>query len=134
MTVKGNQLKVLVVDDLEDARLLLTTLYEHAGAQVVSVASGAEAIEALKWAAKDSRPFNLVSTDIRMPDLNGLDLTAEIRNNGYTGAIVAFTATVNLMDKQKGQKNGINKYFSKTSIKKEVIEALLDQVRRGELA
>lgn len=131
MAAKEEQLRVLVVDDLADARLLLSTLYEHAGAQVVSVSSGAEAIEAIKWSQKDQRPFDLISTDIRMPELNGLDLTSQIRSIGFQGSIVAFTATVNLHDKQKGVKNGINKYFSKTSIKREVIEALLDQVRHG---
>lgn len=132
MAGNDDKMRVLVVDDLADARMLLSTLYEHAGAHVVAVASGAEAIEAVKWSAKDQRPFHLISTDIRMPELNGLDLSTQIRNTGYTGQIVAFTATVNLLDKQKGEKNGINRYFSKTSIKREVIEAILDQVRRGE--
>ena len=39
----------------------------------------------------------------------------------------------NMHDKQKGVKNGINKYFAKTAIKKEVIDAIVDQVKRGEL-
>lgn len=126
------KVRVLVIDDLADARSLLTSLYQHAGAEVITASSGREGIEAIQASIKVQKPFHLVSTDIKMPDLDGLDASKEIRNAGFTGSIVAFTATVSMLDKQKGQKNGINKYFAKTSIKKEIIEALVDQVRRGE--
>jgi CheY-like chemotaxis protein len=93
--------------------------------------SGTEALKALEYAKSNNRPFHLVSTDIRMPVLNGIDTTLQIRNTGYTGAIVAFTATANLYDKDQGKKNGINKYFSKTMINKDVIGAIVDQVKMG---
>lgn len=129
----NEQIRVLVIDDLADARLLLETLYEYAGAEVVCVSSGAEALTALEQAKNTGKTFHLVSTDIRMPMLNGIETTNEIRNSGYQGAIVAFTATVNLLDKEKGQKNGINKYFSKTTINRDVIGAIVEQVKMGAL-
>ena len=129
----NEQIRVLVIDDLADARLLLETLFQHAGAEVVCASSGADALTALDRAKKLGKEFHLVSTDIRMPNLNGIDTTAQIRGTGYQGAIVAFTATVNLLDKDKGQKNGINKYFSKTLINRDVIGAIVDQVKVGAL-
>ena len=129
----AEKIRVLVIDDLADARLLLETLFEHAGADVICVASGAEALSAIEIAQKCRKEFHLISTDIRMPQLNGIDTTAQIRQAGYTGAIVAFTATVNLLDKDKGKKNGINKYFSKTLINRDVIGAIVEQVKIGEL-
>jgi CheY-like chemotaxis protein len=128
-----DKVRVLVIDDLADARLLLETLFEHAGAEVLCVASGNEALSAIEIAEKSQRQFHLISTDIRMPELNGIDTTAQIRTAGYKGAIVAFTATVNLLDKDKGKKNGINKYFSKTQINRDVIGAIVEQVKIGEL-
>lgn len=133
MATVSDKVRVLVIDDLADARNLLTSLYEHAGAEVTSAATGREGIAAIQAAIKSQKPFHLVSTDIKMPELDGLDASKEIRNAGFTGSIVAFTATVNMHDRQKGQKNGINRYFAKTSIKREIIEAIIDQVRRGEL-
>ncbi|HEX8635550.1 MAG TPA: PAS domain S-box protein [Pyrinomonadaceae bacterium] len=67
-------LRVLVVDDEPDARLLLKTVMERSGAQVRVAASASEAMAALK----EFRPDILVS-DIGMPQEDGYALLRRVR-------------------------------------------------------
>ena len=66
--------RVLVVDDLEEVRRLLILLLEKVGHDVVGVADGAEALAAL--AAQD---FDVALLDIRLPDIDGIELARRIR-------------------------------------------------------
>jgi CheY-like chemotaxis protein len=66
--------RVLVVDDDTDARLLLTTIIEKSGASVRTAGSVSEALEILK----DFQPHILVS-DIGMPDEDGYSLIRKVR-------------------------------------------------------
>ncbi|MBW2733484.1 MAG: sigma-54-dependent Fis family transcriptional regulator [Deltaproteobacteria bacterium] len=61
--------RVLVVDDEENIRLMLQTILEQQGYDVVVVADADGAIEALR-----SHSFDLMLTDVRMPGLDGLEL------------------------------------------------------------
>ncbi len=64
---------VLVVDDDERARALLTAVLEPRGYRVRAVAGGAEALEALKAA-----PADVVITDLMMPGLSGFELVERL--------------------------------------------------------
>src|SRR5262249_58112345 len=67
-------LRVLVVDDAEDARELITTILTHQKADVRTASSVSEALQVLpEW-----RPDVLVS-DIEMPDADGYSLIRQIR-------------------------------------------------------
>jgi PAS domain S-box-containing protein len=67
-------LKVLVVDDEADARLLLTVVIENCGAQVTVAQSAREALEALARFRPD-----IIVSDIGMPDEDGYELMRRIR-------------------------------------------------------
>jgi signal transduction histidine kinase/ActR/RegA family two-component response regulator len=67
-------LRVLVVDDEDDAREMLDTILARAGAEVTGVASAAEALEVLEGL----RPHVLVS-DVCMPGEDGYSLIRRIR-------------------------------------------------------
>jgi two-component system NtrC family sensor kinase len=64
---------VLVVDDEPDIRESLADILGGAGHRVTTACSGREALERLR-----SARFDVVLTDIRMPDLDGRALYAEI--------------------------------------------------------
>jgi CheY-like chemotaxis protein len=66
---------VLVVDDEQDARELLTHMMERAGAAVQSAASAGEAIRLLS-----SGSFDLLLADLGMPGQDGYALIAAIRS------------------------------------------------------
>jgi CheY-like chemotaxis protein len=70
--------KILIVDDAGDVRTLLSVCFLHAGHTVVTARHGAEALAYLATAAAD-----LVVTDVRMPELDGLALLRRLRTEGH---------------------------------------------------
>jgi len=74
-------LKVLVVDDNETAREVLTSYLEDSSFSVKSVASGELAIrELIQSKAARQKDYDLVLMDYQMPGLNGIEISRKIRN------------------------------------------------------
>src|SRR5215216_36581 len=68
--------RVLVVDDDQLNRMLLTRSLEQEGHRVGSVASGQEALETLR-----EKPFDVVLLDIVMPELDGVSVLERLRRD-----------------------------------------------------
>jgi PAS domain S-box-containing protein len=82
--------RILIVEDQPDARDLLAFVLTRSGAEVGVAGSGAEALKAL--AARD---FNLLVSDLAMPDVDGYELIRQIRDGlggGRHIGAVALTA------------------------------------------
>ncbi len=74
--------RVLVVDDLDIARLSLQEALSRFGIQAVSVGSGSDALDELERAADAGEPpYDLVFLDWRMPGMDGLETAARIRSS-----------------------------------------------------
>ncbi|MFW9606275.1 MAG: PAS domain S-box protein [Pseudomonas sp.] len=71
--------RVLVVDDNENARLVLAELLSSMTFDVMAVESGQAALVALKEAADACRPFEVVFLDWQMPGMDGVDTARMIR-------------------------------------------------------
>lgn len=69
-----NDLKVVVVDDSDFSRNLIIRILKNAGVEVIGEANHAEVALAV---IKDKKP-NVVITDIVMPDISGIELTAQL--------------------------------------------------------
>ena len=67
---------VLVVDDEHTVRFMVGRLLTEAGYRVVLARSGSEALEAL---AEQRRAVDLLLSDLRMPQMDGVRLAAEVR-------------------------------------------------------
>ncbi len=70
--------RVLVVDDMEEARELLADMLTHLGARADAVSSGAQAVQAVAQADELGDPYELVLTDWLMPGLNGTQTWQQI--------------------------------------------------------
>ena len=82
--------RVLVVDDDANARLLVCAcLQEERGIEIRTAASGREAIAVLQTFVPD-----VLVLDLMMPDLNGIELLAKLRNElqHFTPSVVVVTA------------------------------------------
>ncbi len=66
--------KVLIVEDSRDTLLLLKTIFDQQGAQVITAATAAEALSAVRKTVPD-----LILSDIGMPDTDGFELLQKIR-------------------------------------------------------
>ena len=78
--------RILVVDDDSDARLLLRTILEGRGYEVIEAASGEEALREVAGAA-------LVTLDLRMDGMGGLEVLRQIRSRLDTGVTPVVVAT-----------------------------------------
>jgi DNA-binding NtrC family response regulator len=68
-------MRILVVEDEESLRITLAANLELEGYQVIEASDGKEALEILKREAVD-----LVMSDIRMPNMSGVDLLLQVKN------------------------------------------------------
>ncbi|MEA1971885.1 MAG: response regulator [Candidatus Cloacimonadota bacterium] len=66
--------KILVVDDEENIREIISEFLETIGYDVVGAEDGSQAIREC-----GNKKFDLVITDIRMPNMNGLDLLKKLK-------------------------------------------------------
>ncbi|WP_328820708.1 hybrid sensor histidine kinase/response regulator [Permianibacter fluminis] len=100
--------KVLIADDVEDLRRLVSLMVASTGAEIRVVENGAEARDA---ALADS--FDLILMDMHMPVLDGSAATAELRALGYRGPIVALTADVMATDIERFKASGCDDLLAK---------------------
>lgn len=92
---KKGQARILVIDDDEDFRLILTRALEKEGYRVQAVGSGAEAIEALK-----GQRFDLALVDIKMPEMGGRETVKEIRKLDPQLPVLLVTGSPDLPDRE----------------------------------
>lgn len=113
-------IRILVVDDVADNRILISRYLDAEGA-VVSTATGGS--EALAMCANDG--FQVVLMDLSMPDLSGQETTAELRKRGYGVPIVALTAHAMREEKEQALKHGFNEYLTKPLTREALVGALV---------
>ena len=81
--------RILLVDDDEDARLLMRTLLEQDGFEVEDAHDGHKALDVLK----EDREFSLVVLDLAMPGLDGRQVLDQIRGSVETAALPVLIRT-----------------------------------------
>jgi signal transduction histidine kinase/CheY-like chemotaxis protein len=90
-------IRILVVDDEEDARDLIATVFQQAGARVAQAASAAEALGILASGSTGSAgagaAFDIVVSDIGMPNEDGYSLVRRMRKDAALAAIPAIALT-----------------------------------------
>jgi PAS domain S-box-containing protein len=101
-------LKILLVDDEPDARLLLARVLRDSGAEVLVAASVGEAQQVIR----DDSPDLLVS-DIGMPDEDGFDLIGYLRQGGITLPAIALTAFARPEDRLRCLRAGYQMHVAK---------------------
>ncbi|MGB0716034.1 MAG: Hpt domain-containing response regulator [Phycisphaerae bacterium] len=102
------KVRVLFVED-EEALAKLGTLYlERLNAEVEYACNGQVAMDI----AKD-KMFDLIITDIEMPEMDGLTATRKLRELGYTGKIAAATGRTRPEDRQACLEAGCDMYVPK---------------------
>lgn len=81
----------LVVDDEQDLRELVAVVLTDAGFSVRTAESGVDALDVL---AGDPKPPDLIVLDVQMPDLDGWDTLAAIRERDSTRDVPVIICTV----------------------------------------
>jgi chemotaxis protein histidine kinase CheA/ActR/RegA family two-component response regulator len=104
--------RVLVAEDSEVIRETLRRLFETHGCEVVAARDGAEALE---LAERDALGFDLVSTDVVMPRVDGYELTKALRAHPRHRdvPIVMVTSRSAEIDRVRGFDAGVDDYLTK---------------------
>ena len=102
--------RVLVVDDQEDIRDMARLVLTGAGYEVVTVASGREALSSARASS-----FDLVLLDINMPDLDGWATLRLLRADESLGSlpVAMFSVKSEVRDKVAGLKDGAIDFITK---------------------
>jgi DNA-binding NtrC family response regulator len=114
--------RLLIVDDEEAFRKLTARELERSGYLVRAAGTLGEARDAL---ASDN--FHVVLCDVRLPDGNGLDLLAEIRESYPSTDVVMLTAYGTVQEAIRAMKDGAHDMLTKPC-KLDELEAVLDKV------
>jgi signal transduction histidine kinase/CheY-like chemotaxis protein len=101
------QQRILVVDDDPNIRELLTQELTDAGYRVSVTANGREAVDAVRH----DRP-DLILLDVMMPELNGYDVAAVLKNDPATMDIPIVILSI-LQDRERGFRLGVDRYLTK---------------------
>jgi PAS domain S-box-containing protein len=119
-----NGLQVLFVDDDRDSREYIAFVLEQYGAQVTEADSASEALSSLEQAK-----FDLLISDIAMPDMDGYTLMSRIRENlpeqNGKPLAIALTAYAGEIDQQKALAAGFGQHISKPIEPEVLIQAIL---------
>ena len=119
--------RILVADDDKNTRRLLSAVLEGAGYTVFTAGDGREAL-----ALMDREHIDLVVLDIMMPNMDGYELTATLREANDNLPILMLTARQLPEDKRRGFLVGTDDYMTKPVDEEEMlwrIQALLRRAR-----
>jgi CheY-like chemotaxis protein len=115
--------RIMVVEDDDTIRQLITVNLELEGFEVVTATDGMEALERVKSLAPD-----VVTLDVMMPRLDGWETAARLRADEETRHIklVLLSARAQQADLQRGEQIGVDAYLTKPFDP----DQLIDIVRR----
>ena len=109
-TSSKEDITILLVEDSSFYRTVEKNYLSQEGFTVLEAEDGLQALEILK-----SQPVDLVVTDIEMPNMNGFELTRQVRATAeWNGLpIIAVTSMAKEEDREEGKEAGIDSYLVK---------------------
>jgi PAS domain S-box-containing protein len=124
--------RILVVEDDDAARRMLTTVLEYAGGRVIETGDAEQALEQIKTA-----PPNIVVSDIEMPEGNGYSLIESIRSMPGEIAFIpaiALTASAGQSERLKALSSGYHLYLTKPVEPLELVLAISNLTNKNRKA
>jgi DNA-binding response OmpR family regulator len=121
---RGGQPSILAVDDDPHIRELLRQEFSEAGYRLRLAGDGREALAEIRRERPD-----LVILDVMMPEINGFDVAAVLKNDPLTMDIPIVMLSI-VQDKERGYRLGVDRYLTKpidTELLFKEVGALLEQ-------
>ncbi|MGB0386082.1 MAG: ATP-binding protein [Ardenticatenaceae bacterium] len=118
---QGARRTILVVDDIEENRLLLSSMLSPLGFEIVLAENGQQEVKLTRQIKPD-----LILTDLMMPVMNGFEAVKEIRHFAPRLPVIAISASVFGMDQQKSRLAGCDAFLPKP-VDEQTLLALIRQ-------
>jgi CheY-like chemotaxis protein len=109
-TLRSSRLRVLVVDDVPDVTEMIALFLKHAGYDVATADSATKALQ-----QTNERTFDLIISDIGMPEMNGYEFAEALRSHAdYQGIpMIAVTGYSEYDDRARALRSGFSAHLTK---------------------
>jgi CheY-like chemotaxis protein len=111
---------VLVVDDNDCVRELVSSIVALQGYRVVQASDGAEALDLFS-----QRGFDLILTDLQMPRMDGLSLASKIKDDSPSTPIVLITGSMRDWVEKLVQERPVDRVLYKPFRVEEILETIM---------
>lgn len=112
-------IRILVVDDNDMNVMLMQKIFKTLGSSITTASNGQQALDFVR-----QQRFDLVFMDIQMPEMDGLEASERLRQENFSGPIIAFSANAYKDDIHKSLASGMNDHLSKPFTRQELIALL----------
>jgi DNA-binding NtrC family response regulator len=117
--------RILIVDDDENIRKVLTAILEDEGYVVESVGNARKAIERTK-----RKLYNLALVDIRLPDMEGIQLLTEMKDTTPRMRKIVITGYPTLQNAIEAVNKGADAYILKPFDMEKVLSIIKEQLKK----
>jgi PAS domain S-box-containing protein len=126
-SVKTRNLPVLIVDDNETNRQILEEMILNWKMKPVATKNGRDALETLQRAKTEGNPFRLVLLDAHMPDLDGFEVAARIKQSPelHDSTVILLTSAVQREDLMRAKTAGAAAALAKPIKQSELWDAIV---------
>lgn len=121
--------RILIIDDEEKLRQLLSRIIELEGFQVFQAANASRGLQLLE----QEKNIDLIITDVKLPDANGIELVGKIKTKYPLCEVIVMTAFGTIHDGVKAIKLGAFDYFTKGDDNEQIIPAINRAVEKVQL-
>lgn len=122
---ENRSVKVLCIDDESPVRQLLDDCLTHFGHRVAVAASGKEGLELFRTAKVNKQPYEVVITDMGMPDVDGYQVVEAISSESRNTPIIMMTGWGTMMREEKTTPAAVNALIDKPPHMQELNDLLL---------
>ena len=124
-SIESAKNKLLLVEDSIIIRTQMQRLLKGAGYEVTLAVNGLAGLEKIQ-----AQEFDIVLSDVEMPQMNGLEMTANIRSYSKYDRlpIVLITTLASPEDRQRGIEAGANAYLTKGDFEQQILFQTLEQL------
>jgi DNA-binding NtrC family response regulator len=120
--------RIIIIDDDENIRKVLTAILEDKGYSIEAVGSATEAIK-----RTEKRFYNLALIDIRLPDMEGINLLTKIKETTPRMRKIIITGYPTLQNAVDAVNKGADAYIMKPFDVEKVMSTIREQLRKQEL-
>jgi CheY-like chemotaxis protein len=119
--------RILVVEDEDEVRQLLSDILASEGHEVVVAANGSEGIEVFKH-----NTFDLVFSDLGMPDMSGWEVAGEIKSINSTVPVILVTGWNIEITNSENRTDSVDKIIQKPFEVKQVLRTVQEVMEHKE--